>query len=685
MDYNKYNIVDIVTDCDLQCYSIQFNKDGVEAMRNDDPSVCSDDAEKMWMKICTSAVNMRDGVLGCEFNFANEDRSCSVTAFVFDNEEISSDDISWMYEDLGKVTKQEYNDCTSHNIFGNGRKVYGLFPRTRHLSLDMWITMGMLRTGIACDETRQNVCDAYDTFVDSGMIVQAFFKEGLNSSGIGAGRKDYGTVLISTLGKMSLKLRNILTVFDDLEVIEVTEKSLKEDAAPVLQIQKGMVQLSCIAYFGAEGKKSLINDEYHVYTEAEDTDKDEQESDNKGNLIRTMAVEGVDWKPGDEDVLDLIEEKTDASDDDCLNDYYDDDDEEGYLKINDLHLSYKTTDILTRFGITNLHQLSLLSDDDFWIIDGMDVDCFVEIKAILLNLEKNSERREENQEKQGTSEKETVDYLKLLDDLVGLENVKKQVRDIVAYAKMKKDLPDNVKAPIVLNMQFVGNPGTAKTTVARILAGVLYQIGIIRDKKLVEVGRADLVGQYVGHTAKKVRDLFAKSSGRMIFIDEAYSLLDNWDNEYGDEAINTIVQEMENRRDKVVVVFAGYPDRMKDFIERNPGLRSRVPFKVSFKDYTVDELMEITRLEAEKRGFSISTDAFQGLGIYYETVMGDPDMGNGRLARNLVEAAILNYCSRLYQDEENGEKNFVLLGEDFESAENCQESKNTRAIGFRVN
>lgn len=114
-------------------------------------------------------------------------------------------------------------------------------------------------------------------------------------------------------------------------------------------------------------------------------------------------------------------------------------------------------------------------------------------------------------------------------------------------------------------------------------------------------------------------------------------------------------------------------------------MRSRVPFKISFKDYTADELMGITRLEAEKRGFSISQDALHRLKIYYESVMGNQNMGNGRLARNLTEAAILNYCSRVYKEEENTEKNFVLTGEDFESAESCQDSENVRTIGFRVN
>ncbi|MCR5204140.1 MAG: AAA family ATPase, partial [Lachnospiraceae bacterium] len=263
------------------------------------------------------------------------------------------------------------------------------------------------------------------------------------------------------------------------------------------------------------------------------------------------------------------------------------------------------------------------------------------------------------------------------------------VKKITAFARMKKDLPQNLKVPVALNMEFVGNPGTAKTTVARIMAGLLCEVGLLKSADIVEVGRSDLVAKYVGQTAVKVKEVFSKAEGKLLFIDEAYSLVDFWEGEFGDEAINTIVQEMENRRDKTVVVFAGYPDKMEDFFSRNPGLRSRVPYKITFKDYSVEELVKITELEAGKRGFTISLEASEKLSGIYATVKDDPNSGNGRFCRNVVEAAILNYATRVYgipdTDAEacNTPKDFTLTNKDFESVSVDLQSKNNKPIGFR--
>ena len=162
---------------------------------------------------------------------------------------------------------------------------------------------------------------------------------------------------------------------------------------------------------------------------------------------------------------------------------------------------------------------------------------------------------------------------------------------------------------MVLNMEFIGNPGTAKTTVARITAGILHEIGLLPTSELVEVGRADLVAKYTGQTADKVKEVFQKAKGKLLFIDEAYALTDCWENSYGDEAISTIVQEMENNREDTVVIFAGYPDKMNEFFSRNPGLRSRVPFTIRFSDYSAEEMAQIVEAEAKKRGFSLMPEA----------------------------------------------------------------------------
>ena len=259
-----------------------------------------------------------------------------------------------------------------------------------------------------------------------------------------------------------------------------------------------------------------------------------------------------------------------------------------------------------------------------------------------------------------------------LDELVGLKNVKDQVRKITALARMKMDMQDKgmTAMPINLSMAFIGNPGTAKTTVARILAGIFKDIGLLESSELVEAGRADLVAEYVGQTAVKVKEIFKRAKGKILFIDEAYSLLERTRGDFGDEAINTIVQEMENHRDETIVIFAGYPGEMEDFLTRNPGLKSRVPFKVTFSDYSAEEMLEITRLEAKRRGFSICPDAAQKLAGIIAAAAADPASGNGRLCRNLAEGAVLSYAARVYgADEVPADNDFVLTAADFNSNE----------------
>lgn len=163
---------------------------------------------------------------------------------------------------------------------------------------------------------------------------------------------------------------------------------------------------------------------------------------------------------------------------------------------------------------------------------------------------------------------------------------------------MKVDRP-------AMHMVFTGNPGTAKTTVARLFARIMRENGLLSRGHLVEVGRGDLVGKYVGWTAQTVQKKFEQAEGGVLFIDEAYALVDDRSGSYGDEAINTIVQEMENHRDDMVVIFAGYPDRMEEFLQKNPGLRSRIAYHVPFADYSVEELCSIAALTARKKGLHL--------------------------------------------------------------------------------
>jgi len=163
----------------------------------------------------------------------------------------------------------------------------------------------------------------------------------------------------------------------------------------------------------------------------------------------------------------------------------------------------------------------------------------------------------------------------------------------------------------------------------------------------VEVGRADLVGDHVGSTAKLVKKKFKEAQGGVLFIDEAYALCDSHENSFGDEEINTIVQEMENHRDDVIVIFAGYPAPMKRFLDRNPGMLSRIAFQIAFDDYSTDELCEITKLMLEKKQMSITEPAMNKLRTIYDCVRKDEDYGNGRFVHKTLEKAEMNLAERV--------------------------------------
>ena len=262
-------------------------------------------------------------------------------------------------------------------------------------------------------------------------------------------------------------------------------------------------------------------------------------------------------------------------------------------------------------------------------------------------------------------------YMDELQALVGIRAAKDQVKKILAFAKMRKAMEENGEhlEPITLNMEFVGNSGTAKTTVARIVAGLLKEIGIITTGKFIEVGRANLVAQYVGQTAPMVQNVFQKAKGGVLFIDEAYSLLEERRGEFGDEAINMIVQEMENNRKDTIVIFAGYPDEMDEFFLRNPGLRSRVPFRVNFEDYNVEEMLDICKLEAFKKGFLTDDMADKKIMEICEKSIKNKNNGNGRFCRNLIETGVLNFAFRNYGDldvNEKIEKNLIFEKDAFE-------------------
>ena len=236
-----------------------------------------------------------------------------------------------------------------------------------------------------------------------------------------------------------------------------------------------------------------------------------------------------------------------------------------------------------------------------------------------------------------------------LNSMIGLTEARKVIDRALNYYKAQKLFRErgmDQETPS-MHMVFTGNPGTAKTTVARLFADIMRDNGILSTGRLIEVGRGDLVGKYVGWTAPTVKRKFEDARGGVLFIDEAYSLVDDRDGMYGDEAINTIVQEMENHRDEVVVIFAGYPDKMEGFLNKNPGLRSRIAFHVPFEDYNVDELCEIAVFLAEKKGMHFTEDAVERLKKNFTIAIEQSDFGNGRYVRNVIEKARMAQASRL--------------------------------------
>ena len=238
-----------------------------------------------------------------------------------------------------------------------------------------------------------------------------------------------------------------------------------------------------------------------------------------------------------------------------------------------------------------------------------------------------------------------------LDALTGLGRVKREVHRQVAVLRVEK-LRDEagLKSPtITRHLVFTGNPGTGKTTVARLVSGIYHALGLLSQGQLVEVDRSELVAGYLGQTATKTADAVASATGGVLFIDEAYSLtgIGASGDQYGQEAVDTLVKEMEDRRDNLVVIVAGYPAPMEAFIAANPGLASRFRTTVEFEDYTDDELVEILTQLAAGADYEVLPEAVER---FRETLARAPrgdSFGNGRFARNALEAAIGHHAWRL--------------------------------------
>jgi len=274
-----------------------------------------------------------------------------------------------------------------------------------------------------------------------------------------------------------------------------------------------------------------------------------------------------------------------------------------------------------------------------------------------------------------------------LQELVGISEAKKVMTQAINFYKAQKIFADRgmkTEKPS-MHMVFTGNPGTAKTTVARLFAQIMKENGMLSKGDLYEVGRADIVGQYVGQTAPLVKRAFRRAKGGVLFIDEAYSLLDGEDGLYGDEAINTIVQEMENHREETVVIFAGYPDKMEVFLKKNPGLRSRIAFHIPFDDYSEEELCQIAKLIARDKGLELSEGAMTKLREIFVVAKESNDFGNGRYVRNLIEKAKMALANRLIEQDINTvtDRDIVTIcAEDIEVYARNKDETGRRRIGF---
>jgi stage V sporulation protein K len=254
-----------------------------------------------------------------------------------------------------------------------------------------------------------------------------------------------------------------------------------------------------------------------------------------------------------------------------------------------------------------------------------------------------------------------------LDKMIGLTEVKKNLVEIIAFAiiQSRRNEQRLKTCPAVLHMIFKGNPGTGKTTVARYLGKIFNEIGLLSKGHLVEVERADLVGEFIGHTAQKTRETIKKSLGGIMFVDEAYSLAQGGEKDFGREAISTIVKAMEDKRDDFIVILAGYSAEMEFFMRTNPGLRSRFPIQINFPDYDCEDLFQIALQMYNEREYELSSKCRWKLRNQLNEFVKvrHPHSGNARYARNLVEKSIRLQALRLVERKILTRKELITIEE----------------------
>ena len=280
------------------------------------------------------------------------------------------------------------------------------------------------------------------------------------------------------------------------------------------------------------------------------------------------------------------------------------------------------------------------------------------------NLEKVKDQNIGKKKEEETPPEDIEDLKKELNEYIGLENIKEEVNDLINLVTIQKLREEHgLKTnDLSLHMVFTGNPGTGKTMIARMMSRIYKSLGILEKGHLVEVDRSGLVAGFVGQTALKTSEVIQKALGGVLFIDEAYALTNKTANDFGQEAVDTLLKAMEDNRDKLVVIVAGYTELMREFVKSNPGLESRFNRFLHFEDYTPDELLSIFKLNCKKNAYELAPDADDILKtiLAFESFEVE-GFGNARGVRNLFEKAIVEQANRLAKSDNITKETLMLL------------------------
>lgn len=311
------------------------------------------------------------------------------------------------------------------------------------------------------------------------------------------------------------------------------------------------------------------------------------------------------------------------------------------------------------------------------ILSTPNSDAATHAKKMLNKLKMDKQRQEASAKVNNDNTNQSIerasdsleDALDKLNKLIGLENVKREIQQIVQLIKFDKKRNEKLgiteKAKPSYHFAFIGNPGTGKTTVARLIGDIMYYSGVLEKGHLVETDRTDLVGSYIGHTEEKTKEIIESAQGGVLFVDEAYALASTSSNDFGKEAINTLIKEMEDKRGDFIVILAGYRDEMRDLIQMNPGFQSRVNMEIIFDDYDTDELIDIAKFMAQEQRYEMDDLSVKAFLKRIESEQVSEHFANARAVRNIIEQAIREKAFRLTDQDMTKEELTILKPVDF--------------------